>query len=109
MTLTTEHAEGDGFRVVAAAPREAGRLVAPVRRFYGEIGYEIGPEQAEAIRDLCSDRSPGGHGCCRAGAMMSATPSPTGGTRSTAAGASPCWTTSGLSPACAGAGWRGAC
>ena len=55
MTLTTEHAEGDGFRVVAAASREAGPLVAAVRRFHGESGREVGPAQAAATRDLCSD------------------------------------------------------
>jgi ribosomal protein S18 acetylase RimI-like enzyme len=59
MTLTTEHAEGDGFRVVVAAPREAGRLVAAVRRFHGESGHEVGPAQAAAIFDLCSDASLG--------------------------------------------------
>jgi hypothetical protein len=59
MTLATEHAEGDGFRVIVAAPREAGRLVAAVRRYYGEIGYQIGPVQAEAIHILCSNPSLG--------------------------------------------------
>ena len=59
MTLTTEHAEGDGFRVVAAASREAGRLVAAVRRFHGESGREVGPAQAMAVHALCSDPSLG--------------------------------------------------
>jgi ribosomal protein S18 acetylase RimI-like enzyme len=59
MTLTTEHAEGDGFRVVAAASREAGRLVAAVRRFHGESGREIDPAQAMAVHALCSDPSLG--------------------------------------------------
>ena len=59
MTLTTEHAEGDGFRVVAAAPPEAGRLVAAVRRFHGESGREIDPAQAMAVHALCSDPSLG--------------------------------------------------
>jgi ribosomal protein S18 acetylase RimI-like enzyme len=59
MTLITEHAESDGFRVVAAAPREAERLVEVVRRFHGKSGHAVGPGQAAAIRDLCSDASLG--------------------------------------------------
>jgi ribosomal protein S18 acetylase RimI-like enzyme len=59
MTLTTEHAEGESFRVVAAAPPGAGRLVAAARRFHGESGYEVGPAQAMAIHTLCSDPSLG--------------------------------------------------
>jgi GNAT superfamily N-acetyltransferase len=44
----------DGFRVVAAGPREAGRLVAAVRRFHGESRHAVGPEQVAAIHTLCS-------------------------------------------------------
>ncbi len=59
MTLATEPVERDGFRVLAAGPREAGRLVAAVRRFHGESGREIGPAQADAVHALCSDPSLG--------------------------------------------------
>lgn len=57
--LTAEQARTDGFRVLAAGPREAGRLVAAVRRFHGESGREIGPAQAAAVNALCSDLSLG--------------------------------------------------
>ena len=53
--LTAEQAEKDDFRVVAAGPHEAGRLAAAVRRFHGESGHEVGPEQAGAILALCGD------------------------------------------------------
>ena len=59
MTLATEPVERDGFRVLAAGPREAGRLVAAVRRFHGESGREIGPAHADAVHALCSDPSLG--------------------------------------------------
>ena len=52
-------AGGEGFRVVAAAPREGGRLAAAVRRFHGESGREVGPAQAMAVHALCSDPSLG--------------------------------------------------
>ena len=52
-------AGGEGFRVVAAGPREGGRLAAAVRRFHGESGHEVGPAQAGAIHALCSDPSLG--------------------------------------------------
>jgi ribosomal protein S18 acetylase RimI-like enzyme len=57
--LTAEQAETDDFRLVAAGPRDAGRLAAAVRRFHGESGHEVGPAQAAATRDLCSDASLG--------------------------------------------------
>jgi ribosomal protein S18 acetylase RimI-like enzyme len=57
--LATGQAGKDGLRVVAAGPREAGRLVAAVRRFHGESGHEVGPAQAGAILALCSDPSLG--------------------------------------------------
>ncbi len=59
MTLATEPVERDGFRVLAAGPREAGRLVAAVRRFHGESGHEVGPAQVGAIVTLCSEPSLG--------------------------------------------------
>ena len=49
----------DGLRVAAAGPREAGRLVAAVRRFHGESGHEVGPAQTAAVHALCSDPSLG--------------------------------------------------
>jgi GNAT superfamily N-acetyltransferase len=58
-TLTAEPPEEDGIRIAAAGPREAGRVVAAVRRFHAEGGHEVGPAQAAAIRDLCSDASLG--------------------------------------------------
>jgi ribosomal protein S18 acetylase RimI-like enzyme len=58
-TSTAEQPEEDGIRIAAAGPREAGRLVAVVRRFHAEGGYGVGPAQATAIRDLCSDHSLG--------------------------------------------------
>jgi ribosomal protein S18 acetylase RimI-like enzyme len=58
-TLTAEQPEEDGIRIAAAGLGEAERLVAAVRRFHAESGHEIGPAQAEAIRDLCSDASLG--------------------------------------------------
>ncbi len=57
--MTAAQSETDGFRVLAAGPREAGRLVAAVRRFHGESGREIDPAQAGAIHALCSDPSLG--------------------------------------------------
>jgi ribosomal protein S18 acetylase RimI-like enzyme len=58
-TLTAEQPEEDGIRIAAAGPREAGRVVAAVRCFHAEGGHEVGPAQAAAIRDLCSDASLG--------------------------------------------------
>ncbi len=54
-----EQPEEDGFGVLAAGARDAGRLVAAVRRFHGESGHEVGPAQAAAIRILCADASLG--------------------------------------------------
>jgi ribosomal protein S18 acetylase RimI-like enzyme len=53
--LATGQAGKDGLRVAAAGPREAGRLVAAVRRFHGESGHEVGPAQNAAVHALCSD------------------------------------------------------
>ena len=53
--MTAEQSERDGFRVLAAGPREAGRLVAAVRRFHGESGHGVGFAQAGVIRALRSD------------------------------------------------------
>ena len=52
-------AGGEDFRIVAAAPREGGRLAAVVRRFHGESGHEVGPAQARATLALCSDAALG--------------------------------------------------
>ena len=57
--LTAGQAEKDDFRLVAAGPREAERVTAAVRRFHGESGHEVGPAQAAATRDLCSNASLG--------------------------------------------------
>ena len=59
MTVAIECAEEDGLRVVAAASRDAGRVVAAVRCFHAESSHEVGPSQAAAIRDLCSYASLG--------------------------------------------------
>jgi ribosomal protein S18 acetylase RimI-like enzyme len=53
--LTAAQSEAESFRVVAAGPPEVGRLTVAVRHFHGESGHEVGPVQAAAIRDLCSD------------------------------------------------------
>jgi ribosomal protein S18 acetylase RimI-like enzyme len=57
--LTAARSETNGLRVLAAGPREAGRLVEAVRRFHGESGREVGPAQAMAVHALCSDPSLG--------------------------------------------------
>ncbi len=59
MKLTTEEVEKDGFRVVAAGPDEAERLVGAVRRFHAESGHRVGPEQVAAIDILFGDASLG--------------------------------------------------
>ncbi|MBD0272690.1 MAG: GNAT family N-acetyltransferase [Acetobacteraceae bacterium] len=57
--MTAAQSETDGFRVLAAGPREGARLVAAVRRFHGESGRGIDPAQAMAVHALCSDPSLG--------------------------------------------------
>jgi ribosomal protein S18 acetylase RimI-like enzyme len=57
--MTAEQPQEDGFRVAEAGPAEVERLTAAVRRFHGESGHAVGPAQAEAICDLCSDASLG--------------------------------------------------
>jgi ribosomal protein S18 acetylase RimI-like enzyme len=57
--MTAEHRQEDGFRVAGAGPAEVERLTAAVRRFHAESGHGVGPAQAEAICDLCSDASLG--------------------------------------------------
>jgi ribosomal protein S18 acetylase RimI-like enzyme len=59
MTPTTEQAEEDGHRVVAAESREAERVTEAVRRFHAESGHAIGGAQAAAILALCSDAALG--------------------------------------------------
>jgi ribosomal protein S18 acetylase RimI-like enzyme len=42
-------------KVISAGSCEADRLIALVRAFHGETGHTVGPEQAEAIRQLRLD------------------------------------------------------
>jgi ribosomal protein S18 acetylase RimI-like enzyme len=57
--MAAEQPEEDGFRIAETGPAEAERLTAAVRRFHGKSGHAVGPAQAAAISDLCSDASLG--------------------------------------------------
>jgi len=46
------HAEA---KITSVGPSEASRLIGLVRAFHGESGHVVGPEQAEAIRQLCAN------------------------------------------------------
>jgi ribosomal protein S18 acetylase RimI-like enzyme len=45
--------------IVSVGPNEADRLIQLVRAFHGESEHAVGPEQAEAIRQLCADSTLG--------------------------------------------------
>ena len=42
-------------KVIRAGPLDANRLIELVRAFHGESGPAVGPEQAEGIRQVCTD------------------------------------------------------
>jgi hypothetical protein len=46
-------------RIASVGSNEANRLISLVKAFHGESGHAVGPEQAEAIRQLCADSTLG--------------------------------------------------
>ena len=45
--------------ITSVGPNEASRLIGLVRAFHEESGHAVGPEQAEAIRQLCANSTLG--------------------------------------------------